>query len=121
MVKRPPSVPGRGEIWHLNFDPSTGREMLGEHYCLVLSKREFNDAFGLALVCPVSQGRAENARDHQGFLITLMGSGTATQGNIHSHQVRTLDWRARKASFKEQTPPDIVQQVLDCVGALLEE
>jgi mRNA interferase ChpB len=50
-----------------------------------------------------------------------MGSGADTQGNIHGHQVRTLDWRARKASFKEQAPADIVQQVLDCVGALLEE
>ncbi|MHB0818981.1 type II toxin-antitoxin system PemK/MazF family toxin [Stutzerimonas stutzeri] len=120
MVRRPPSVPDRGEIWHLNFDPSTGREMLGEHYCLVLSKREFNDSFGLALVCPVSQGRAEDARD-QGFLVTLMGAAANTQGNIHSHQVRTLDWRARKASFKEKAPADIVQQVLDCVAALLEE
>lgn len=26
---------GTREIWHLNSDPSTGREMLGEHYCLV--------------------------------------------------------------------------------------
>ncbi|WP_349570847.1 type II toxin-antitoxin system PemK/MazF family toxin [Azotobacter salinestris] len=120
MVKRPPAVPGRGEIWHLNFDPSTGREMLGEHYCLVLSKREFNEAFGLALVCPISQGAAHQARSH-GFLITLMGTGTDTQGNIHSHQVRTLDWRVRRATFKEKAPAEIVQQVLDCVGALLEE
>lgn len=42
-------------------------------------------------------------------------------GNIHSHQVRKLDWRARKASFKEKAPADIVQQVLDCVRALLED
>lgn len=120
MVRRPPGVPGRGEIWHLNFDPTTGREMLGEHYCLVLSKREFNEAFGLALVCPISQGRADAARG-QGFLVTLMGSGADTQGNVHSHQVRTLDWRIRKASFKEKAPAEIVQQVLDCVGALLED
>lgn len=94
--------------------------MLGEHYCLVLSKRAFNDAFGLALVCPISQGRAEQSRN-QGFLITLMGAGTETQGNIHSHQVRTLDWRARKASFKEQAPMEVVQPVLDCVVSLLED
>ena len=86
----------------------------------MLSKREFNDSFGLALVCPVSQVRAENARN-QGFLVTLMGSGADTQGNIHSHQVLTLDWRARKASFKEKAPTDIVQHLLDCIGALLEE
>ena len=83
MVKRPPSVPDRGEIWHLNFAPSTCRKMLSEHYCLVLSKREFNDSFGLALVCPVSQ-----------------------------------DWPARKASFKEKAPTDIVQHVLACIGAV---
>lgn len=32
MVRRPPSVPDRGEIWHLQFDPSTGREMIGDHF-----------------------------------------------------------------------------------------
>lgn len=56
-----------------------------------------------------------------GGLIMLMGSGADTQGNIHSHQVRTIDWRARKASAKEKAPADIVQQVLDCVSALLED
>lgn len=65
----------------------------------------------------MSQGRAENACD-QGFLVTLMGSGADTQGNIHSYQVRTLDWRARKASFKEKAPTDIVQHVLACISAV---
>lgn len=119
MVKRP-SCPDRGEIWHLNFDPSTGREMLGEHFCLVLSKREFNDHFGLALVCPISQGAAAQARN-QGFLVTLMGAGTQTQGNVHAHQVRTLDWRIRRASFKEKAPAEITQQVLERVTVLLED
>ena len=118
-MRRSPSVPDRGEIWHLNFDPASGKEMLGEHYCLVLSKREFNEAFGLALVCPVSQGQAGSARD-QGFLVRLMGSGAVTQGNVHSHQVRTLDWRSRKASFKERAPGEVLQEALDCVSAILD-
>ncbi|MFB8830635.1 type II toxin-antitoxin system PemK/MazF family toxin [Azotobacter sp. CWF10] len=119
-MKRAPAVPGRGEIWHLNFDLFIGREMLGEHYCLVLSKREFNEALGLALVCPISQGAVHQARSH-GFLISLTGMGTDAQGNIHSHQVRTLGWRVRRATFKEKAPVELVQLVLDCVGALLEE
>lgn len=118
MVRRPPSVPNRGEIWHLQFDPSTGREMIGDHFCLVLSKREFNE-MGLALVCPISQG-ASNVARNQGFLVTLMGEGTDTQGNVHGHQVRTLDWRARRAAFKEKAPDSVTNYVLSLVGAILE-
>lgn len=118
MVKRPPSVPNRGEIWHLQFDPSTGKEMIGKHFCLVLSKREFNE-MGLALVCPISQGASTAARN-QGFLVTLMGEGTDIQGNVHSHQVRTLDWRARQAAFKEKAPESVTNYVISLIAAILE-
>ncbi|MCY1403285.1 hypothetical protein D9M71_184610 [compost metagenome] len=92
--------------------------MIGDHFCLVLSRREFNE-IGLALVCPISRGAAGVVRN-QGFLVTLMGEGTDTQGNVHSHQVRTLDWRARKARFKEKAPDAVTDYVVSLVGALLE-
>lgn len=45
-------TPERGDILHLAFDPSSRREMKGNHFCLVVSPREFNARFKLAMVCP---------------------------------------------------------------------
>lgn len=110
-------VPNRGDIVHLEFDPASGQEMKGPHFGLVLSAKQFNQR-GLAMICPISQGAASSARTY-GTVVTLMGSGTATQGAVHCHQMKSLDWRARKASRKEVVPQYVVDDVLARVEAIL--
>jgi mRNA interferase ChpB len=113
-------TPERGDILHLQFDPASGREMKGHHYCLVVSPKSFNQRFKLAWVCPISGGVASTARE-SGFLIPLMGYGLRTDGSVHAHQVKSLDWGMRKARRIEQAPPELVSQVLDCLIAVLED
>lgn len=113
-------IPERGDILHLQFDPASGKEMKGNHFCLVVSPRPFNEKFRLAMVCPISGGAAEVARN-SGFLVSLMGCGLRTDGSIHAHQLKSLDWAARKAEFVEKVPESIVQQVLDCLIAVFED
>jgi len=110
-------VPKRGDIVHLTFDPASGKEMLGKHYGLVISDKVFNGS-GLAMICPISQGTAANARSI-GTIVTLMGSGTETQGGVHCHQLKSLDWRVRKAEFKEITPDFIMEEVAGKLEAIL--
>jgi mRNA interferase ChpB len=110
-------VPERGDIIHLAFDPASGREMKGAHYAVAITAKAFNQR-GLAVVCPISQGAAEEARTH-GLVVTLMGSGTATQGNIHCHQIKSLDWRARMAKFRERIPNVILEDVMARIEAML--
>jgi len=112
-------VPKRGDIIHLTFDPASGKEMLGKHYGLVISGKIFNSS-GLAMICPISQGAAADARS-VGTVVTLMGSGTQTQGGVHCHQLKSLDWRVRKAEFKEVTPDFIMQEVSGRLEAILFE
>jgi mRNA-degrading endonuclease toxin of MazEF toxin-antitoxin module len=64
-------TPDRGDILHLQFDPASGREMKGDHFCLVVSPKAFNQRFKLAMVCPISGGTAQVARD-TGFLVSLL-------------------------------------------------
>ncbi len=111
------SLPNRGDIVHLDFDPSSGREMKGQHVGLVLSGKVFNQQ-GLAMICPISQGAA--ARTY-GTVVTLMGAGTATQGAVHCHQLKSLDWRARNVRLKETVPQSIVDEVLARIEAVLFE
>ncbi|MBW4047706.1 MAG: type II toxin-antitoxin system PemK/MazF family toxin [Proteobacteria bacterium] len=110
-------LPNRGDIVHLDFDPSSGREMNGPHFGLVLSGKVFNQQ-GLAMICPISQGAAAVARTY-GTVVTLMGTGTDTQGAIHCHQLKSLDWRARNARFKESVSQFIIEEVQARVEAIL--
>lgn len=110
-------VPQRGDIVHLEFDPASGREMKGPHFGLVLSSKVFNRQ-GLAMVCPISQGAAASARNY-GTVVTLMGLGLDTQGAVHCHQLKALDWRTRKVRFKESVPIVIVDEVLARIDAIL--
>lgn len=112
-------VPNRGDIVHLDFDPASGHEMKGPHFGLVVSAKAFN-ARGLAMVCPISQGEAGAARTH-GTVVTLMGLGIDTQGAIHCHQLKSLDWKVRKATFKEKLPLEIVDDVAARIEAIIFE
>lgn len=107
-------TPDRGDIVHLQFDPASGQEMKGKHFAFVVSAKAFNSR-GLAMTCPISQGEAAAARSY-GTVVTLMGAGTSTQGAIHCHQLKSLDWRVSKAKFKEKAPP----YTLDDVAARIE-
>lgn len=110
-------VPKRGDIIHLQFDPASGREMKGAHYALVVSAQAFN-ARGLVMACPISQGAASDARTH-GTVVSLMGAGTDTQGMVHCHQLKALDWRARQARHKESVDADISDEVAGRLEAIL--
>lgn len=72
------------------------------------------------MVCPISQGAADASRTH-GTIVTLMGTGTDTQGAIHCHQLKSLDWRVRKARFKEAVPTYVIDEVYARVDAILSE
>lgn len=112
-------APNRGDIVHLQFDPASGTEMKGPHFGLVVSRPEFNTQFRKAWICPVSQGTAEQAREG-GFLVPLMGTGCKTVGNIHTHQLKCLDWIARGAKRVESVPDYIIDEVLDRLRAVLD-
>jgi mRNA interferase ChpB len=112
-------TPDRGDIVHLLFDPASGQKMTGPHFGLVLSAKIFNRR-GLAMICPISQGGSAVARTY-GTVVTLMGSGIDTQGAVHCHQLKSLDWRARKAKFKEAVPAVILDDVAARIEAILFE
>ena len=112
-------TPERGDIIHLTFNPSTGQEMRGDHFALVISPKAFNAKLGLAMVCPISGGKANPARSG-GFLITLMGSGCRTDGTIHVHQLKSLDYKIRKAKKVETVPKPILDEVLATLMAVFE-
>jgi mRNA interferase ChpB len=101
-------IPARGEIWIANLNPSAGREQQGMRPVFVVSERDFN-RLGLCVVCPISQG-AQQSR-FAGFAVTLMGSGTQTQGVVMCNQPRTIDMGARNGQWVEHTSAAIADEV----------
>ena len=112
-------TPDRGDILHLQFDPASGREMKGKNYCLVLSPKNFNQQMQLAMVCPISGGMALPARS-AGLLVSLTGLGLRTDGCVHIHQLKSLDWNSRQAQIIERVPAEIIEEVLSKIITIFE-
>jgi mRNA interferase ChpB len=93
--------------------------MKGNHFCLVVSPRAFNPRFKLAMVCPISAGAAE-AAPSAGFLVSLMGQGLRTDGQVHAHQIKSPDWASRQATRVERAPDVLMQEVLMCLRRVLD-
>lgn len=117
MTRRAPWVPRRGDVIRLDFDPSAGLEQQGTRPALVLSPEAFN-RFGMALACPVTRGGAF-ARG-QAWTVSLSGAGLVTDGVVLCNQVRTVDWKTRRAQFIEALPPELTADVLARVATLIE-
>ena len=110
-------IPTRGEIWHANLNPTAGKEQQGVRPVFVVSDKEFNRA-GLVLICPISQGANQSL--YAGFAVSLMNTGTETQGVVMCNQPRTIDYIARGARFVEDVPDYVMDDVLARVQTLLE-
>ncbi len=105
----------QGDIVLLTLDPTAGSEMRGTRPVLVLSNLDFNQG-GRALVAPITQGGSFERV--AGWAVTLMGSGTATQGAVVVSQCRVLDLAAREAKRVEAVPPEVLDECLAKLEAI---
>lgn len=107
----------RGDIWHVDLNPTKGREQANPRYVLVLTPRIFN-MLGTPIVAPITTV-GNLARDH-GFAVSLSGAGTNATGVVLCNQIRALDLKARNAKFSERVPDYIIDEVLARVQPLFE-
>ncbi len=107
----------RGDIWHVDLNPTKGREQANPRYVLILTPRSFNQ-LGTPIVAPITSG-GNFARD-QGFAVSLSGAGTNATGVVLCNQLRALDMKARNAKFAEKVPEFIMDEVLARVQPLFE-
>jgi mRNA interferase ChpB len=102
----------QGDIFMISLDPTIGNEIRGTRPVLILSNKDFNQG-GRALVAPITQGGSFERV--AGWAVTLMGSGTATQGAVVVSQCRVLDLTARAGKKLESVPDDLLE---DCLAKL---
>lgn len=104
-----------GDILFLEFNPQTGHEQKGKRPALVVSNSTFNKFTEMALVCPITN-------TNKGFPLHVeLDSRTKTTGVIMCEQVKALDIKARKGTFFEKVPKDVLEEVLDILIGFIEE
>ena len=106
-------VPRRGDAVWISLNPQTGHEQAGRRPAIVLSPETYNARVGLAILCPVT-----NQIKGYPFEVAIP-PGLDVAGVILSDQVRSLDWRARRAEFIAKLPDDTIIEALPKIGALL--
>lgn len=106
----------RGDIFMVDLEPTQGREQRGCRPVVVVSPDDFNQATGLPVIVPITNG-GDFAR-RIGFAVPL--SGTKTTGVVRCDQPRVLDLNIRNGRRVESLPPAILDEVLAKTGTIFQ-
>ncbi len=101
-------------VW-VSLSPQAGHEQAGRRPALVVSPAVYNGKVGLAVLCPIT------SRVKGYPLEVAMPGGLEVSGVVLSDQVKSLDWRARRATLACRVPRRTVGEVLDKLGTLLSD
>jgi|SRR5215218_8015861 len=104
--------PDCGDLVHLNFQPSAGREQTGPRYGIILSPKSYNLPAGLAVCCPITS-------QIKGYPFEVPVVGGIVRGVVLADHVRSVDWRERSMQFAEKASDDVLKNVTDLVAALI--
>jgi len=107
-------APERGDLIYLDFNPQSGHEQTGRRPGIVLSPKNFNEATGFAIVCPVT-------RQQKGYPFEVpLPEDSVFEGVILADQIKSLDWRARHTQIEGQATPTVVEACLTLIHSFLE-
>lgn len=106
-------VPDRGDIVWLQFNPQAGHEQAGYRPALVLSPVSYNRRSGLMLCCPMTSQR-------KGYPFeVVIEVDTDRESVVLADQVKSLDWKVRKAVKKGTVSIDVIVETLSKLQTLL--
>jgi mRNA interferase MazF len=106
-------VPERGDIIWLQFDPQAGHEQAGIRPAIVISPQAYNLKVGLALLCPVTSKVKKYP-----FEVALPETSEVS-GVVLADQIKSLEWRARKAKFACKAPVEAVTEIIAKIQTLI--
>ena len=106
-------VPNRGDIVWISLNPQAGHEQAGRRPAVVVSPPAYNRKVGLALLCPITS-------QIKGYPFeVIIPQGLKLSGAVLSDQVKSLDWRARRAELICTLPRDTIVEVVQKLSTLI--
>ena len=110
------SEPLRGEVWDLNFDPTTGHEQAGTRTALILSEDIFNEGpADMVVVAPITRTQRK-IRWH--VPVAPPEGGLSSESFIQCENVRSVS-KQRLKRRRGRVSPSVMQQVEDRLRILL--
>lgn len=107
-------VPDRGDIVWLQLDRRKGHEQSGRRPALVISPKTYNGKVGLALFCPITSRV-------KGYPFEVeIPPGTKVRGAVLCDQIKSLDWRVRRAGKLCPSPAGVLDEVTAKLLALVD-
>jgi mRNA interferase MazF len=108
-------VPKRGDLIWLDFTPQVGHEQAGRRPAAVISNSQYNRKVGLLLACPITSQRKQYPFE------VLLPEGLPISGVILADQVRSLDWKRRRAAFIGRLGEEVLAEILGKLAVLIDE
>ena len=105
-------VPEAGDLVWLEFDPQVGREQAGRRPAIVLTPQVYNKKTSLMICCPLTT-------QIKGYPFEVIVDLDGVQSVILSDQVKSLDWKIRKAKYKNKVRPEVLAEVRATAKSLL--
>jgi mRNA interferase MazF len=106
-------IPQKGDFVAVTFDPQSGHEQRGRRPALVVSNTLFNKHTGLAIVCPLT-----NTDRSFPFHVGVVNVPNVT-GFVMVEQVKSIDFRARKANRIGRASDSVLEEVLSILDACI--
>jgi mRNA interferase MazF len=104
-------VPDVGDIVWVSFDPQTGHEQAGHRPAVVLSPATYNAKTSLMVCCPMT-----TQIKNYPFEVQIAGPSLSA---VLADQVKSLDWRKRRAKRKGMISADELTEVRAKIRALI--
>ena len=105
------SVPDAGDIAWLGFSPQAGHEKAGHRPAVVLSPATYNRKTSMMICCPMTT-------QIKGYPFEVIVSANPPSA-ILADQVKSLDWRARRAIRKGRVSEVVLNEVRAKIKALI--
>jgi mRNA interferase MazF len=106
-----PYVPDAGDIVWISFNPQAGHEQAGHRPAIVLSPAAYNAKTSLMVCCPMTT----QIKNYPFEVVIASGSPAA----VLADQVKSVDWRKRRAKRKGSISPSELAEVRAKIRALI--
>ena len=105
------AVPDAGDIAWLAFSPQAGHEQAGMRPAVVLSPAAYNRKTSMMICCPMTS-------QIKGYPFEVVVSQSPPSA-VLSDQVKSVDWRARRAKRKGRVPEGVLIEIRAKICALI--